>query len=260
MRNKAFKLTIEKPCSQNWDTMESNMGERYCAQCSKNVIDLTNLSDIEILAVIKRTKGELCGRVTRKQLEQVFIQPGMSYNMSRIRKILAGILALSSTGSLVYSKNIEVPKELVLSKETTGSKTEPYIVPPDTLKNIFQGIVTGQDTHEPLAGATIIISGTNMGVSADMDGKFSFKIPSNQLKDSIHIEVSYIGYETKRLSVSKHDLISENAIVLSSIKDEEEVVVVGGAITLSPGPVLGGITYTTSRCEKKPRWRKRKQK
>ena len=53
-------------------------------------------------------------------------------------------------------------------------------------------------TGEPIIGANVSIPGTSTGTTTDMDGKFTLEVPDNAT-----IEISYIGYITQSISVSK---------------------------------------------------------
>ena len=95
----------------------------------------------------------------------------------------------------------------------------------------ISGTVVEEGTNEPLIGASIVIPGTTIGVAADFDGKFSLEAPS----DITEIEVSYTGYDTKRLNN-----LSENMrIALSAGAALDEVVVTGYGSRL-PKIRLGG--------------------
>ncbi len=66
----------------------------------------------------------------------------------------------------------------------------------------IEGMVVDNETGEPLPGANIIISGTNIGVSTDLQGKFALSIPKHYPLHQLEIEVSYIGYQNLKYSVS----------------------------------------------------------
>ncbi|MDE6528531.1 MAG: SusC/RagA family TonB-linked outer membrane protein, partial [Muribaculaceae bacterium] len=73
----------------------------------------------------------------------------------------------------------------------------------------------------PLSGATILEKGTSNGTSADADGNFTMTVKS----DKSVIEISYVGYNTKSVTVGstrRFDIVLEdNAKVL------DDVVVIG---------------------------------
>lgn len=90
---------------------------------------------------------------------------------------------------------------------------------------IVTGRVIEEQTKEPLPGATILIQGTNLGVSTDLNGYFSI---SNVKPGSIVLQVSFIGYSTKEVPVEVTKNINVPNISLQlNIMNLSEVVVVG---------------------------------
>ena len=74
-----------------------------------------------------------------------------------------------------------------------------------------------------LPGATILIKETSLGVVTDINGKFSLEIPQ---QDSIILVVSFVGYETKYITLDKDQ--KELSIKLKEdVTEMEEVVVTG---------------------------------
>lgn len=71
-----------------------------------------------------------------------------------------------------------------------------------TISNGFgqtvNGIVDDAQESEALPGVNIIVKGTNIGTSTDMNGRYSLNVPS--LSDTLI--VTYIGYEMKEVPIS----------------------------------------------------------
>lgn len=82
------------------------------------------------------------------------------------------------------------------------------------------GSVKDAATNSPLIGASIIIQGTNNGVTTSADGKFSILLT----KDAKNIIVSYVGFDSKTLSVNG---LSQLDVLLTSSNELEETVVIG---------------------------------
>jgi len=75
----------------------------------------------------------------------------------------------------------------------------------------------------PLPGATVIVKGTNNGVSSDFDGKYSIRAKTGDV-----LEFSYVGMKTKTSTVGASNVIN---ITLESDTALDEVVVVGYGLT-----------------------------
>ena len=84
------------------------------------------------------------------------------------------------------------------------------------------GVVT--DGSGPLAGASVLVKGTQNGTSADFDGKFTI----NAKKGSILV-VSFIGYETQSITVTGNTV---NVSLKASGETLQDVVIIGSR---SPG-------------------------
>ena len=84
---------------------------------------------------------------------------------------------------------------------------------------VITGIVLDQ-LGEPIIGANIMQKGTQNGTTTDLDGKFSLSVPPNSI-----LTVTYIGYESREVSVGNLTLLTIN--LQEDIKALEEVVIVG---------------------------------
>ena len=83
---------------------------------------------------------------------------------------------------------------------------------------ILKGKVT--DTHgEPLLGATVLVKETNIGTTTDKEGGFSIKAQKGNT-----LEVSYIGYQTKKVKISQ---MAITIILKEDVQEIEGVVVTG---------------------------------
>ena len=84
----------------------------------------------------------------------------------------------------------------------------------------ISGEIKGID-GTPLPGANVLISGTQLGSTADFDGKFALRnVPSNAVLD-----FSYIGFQTQSIQVNGRATI--NAVLIMDNNNLEEVVIIG---------------------------------
>jgi TonB-linked SusC/RagA family outer membrane protein len=94
------------------------------------------------------------------------------------------------------------------------------------------GKVTGEN-GEPLSGVTVVLKGTTVGTTTDNNGNFTLTVPEKGT-----IEVSYIGYETKDISVNSQSIV--NISMVASKKALDEAVVIGYG-TASKRDLTGNI-------------------
>jgi TonB family protein len=65
-----IQTKIDRPCSESWDSMKIGINQRFCENCSKNVIDFTNMRKIEILEyLLLNYDKKVCGRVYNWQID-----------------------------------------------------------------------------------------------------------------------------------------------------------------------------------------------
>ena len=89
-----------------------------------------------------------------------------------------------------------------------------------TMKDI-KGKVT-DDKGEPLIGVNIAVDGSSTGTITDLDGNFSIKAPDNS-----QFKVSYIGYATQVIPVSKKDFYQVVMKQDTEVLDEVVVTALG---------------------------------
>lgn len=80
------------------------------------------------------------------------------------------------------------------------------------------GTIFDSDSGEPLFGASVVVTGTAVGGTADFDGKFKFN-PGQ--KPPFQVTVSYIGYQNQEIEVTSFEPLTINlstdAVMLNSV-------------------------------------------
>ena len=84
----------------------------------------------------------------------------------------------------------------------------------------ISGKVTG-DTGENLPGVTILVKGTNIGTSSDVEGSYTLQVPAG----SNTLVVSFVGFRTREVPINNQTTININ--LATDAKALQEVVVVG---------------------------------
>lgn len=87
-------------------------------------------------------------------------------------------------------------------------------------QDVISGTITDATTDDPLIGATVKIQGTSIGTVADLDGNYTINANSDDI-----LEISFIGYITKTISVNSQTTI--DVILQEDSKLLNEVVVIG---------------------------------
>ena len=97
-----YKITIPKPCGENWNKMTPNENGRFCLSCSKTVVDFTSMLPDEIQHFFIQNQNErICGRFKNSQLETITIQipRQVLYTQTKYHKmfLLALFIAMGTT-------------------------------------------------------------------------------------------------------------------------------------------------------------------
>jgi hypothetical protein len=54
------RVTISSPCHESWEKMIPNADGRYCKVCEKTVVDMTRMSQPEMVSLFEERQGNLC--------------------------------------------------------------------------------------------------------------------------------------------------------------------------------------------------------
>lgn len=105
-----YKITIPKPCHENWEEMIPNEKGRFCMSCSKTVVDFTSMLPEEIEQFfIQNQNNKICGRFRKSQLDTITIQipSRVLYSQNNYSKmfLLALFVAMGTTLFSCADKN-----------------------------------------------------------------------------------------------------------------------------------------------------------
>ena len=208
-----YKISINKPCQENWNAMSPTQQGAFCAVCKKDVVDFTKLPVSQFKNKLKNTT---CGRFTTQQLEQVY-DSSESSRFSRVAAAI-GITALLASANTVQAQDT-VPKMEQRDSETTTTKStglEKSSQIADTLS--VKGKVVDV-AGEALFGATVQLKETNIGTTTDFNGYYTLKIPQDFVFEDNVILFSSVGYETSEIRFKRPKgqvLVIDNTAVLRS--------------------------------------------
>lgn len=104
-----------------------------------------------------------------------------------------------------------------------GSNPNPYL-------NKARGLVRDAQTGEAIPFATVVVKGTGVGTTTDLNGNFELSLPPN----SPPLIISYIGYTTLEMYATANNTYN----MQPNVTDLEDVVITGGR----PASYSWGIT------------------
>lgn len=116
-----MKVTIPKPCHENWAAMTPEEKGRFCQVCSKSVRDFTNASDQEIIDDLSQNSN-ICANFRVDQLDR-----NLSYSFlnSLFAKFAVGFVLTS--GGLVAAQT-QPQQNHPMKTNTTTKKTGEIVV------------------------------------------------------------------------------------------------------------------------------------
>ena len=104
------------------------------------------------------------------------------------------------------------------------------------------GIITDEQ-GEPLYGASILVTGTTIGTTTDMDGRYDITVPPGKQ----YLEISYLGYTSQSMPVNS----ARMNIALQEMVEISEVVVVSSSVRTGASNKKPSIGLFKNRDKKK---------
>ncbi len=233
MKKPSYLLKIENPCGEDWAQMKPDAQGRFCSHCSKTVVNFAELTDNQILKIIEREEGRVCGRFHNDQLNRPMAETKQQNAGGAVQKILAAMLAVSAA-NYVAAQTPETKTEVVDSvgrvnenkMDFTITMGKPLVKEPLASKNVIEGQVIEYQSKDPIPFATITIKGTKRYTVADKDGRFMLRIPDRLLATHNTLIISSKDYEILEASFyqKKYELFE---------KTEERHAILGGLTIIS---------------------------
>ena len=99
---KFYKISIPKPCHEDWNRMTVSEKGRFCSSCAKTVIDFTKMSSIQIHDFLDKNQDQkICGHFKKTQLDTIHlsipIQIIKTKHSFRTSFLLALLIAMGTT-------------------------------------------------------------------------------------------------------------------------------------------------------------------
>ncbi len=70
-----YKISIPNPCGEKWEEMTPQGNGAFCGQCSKIVVDFTQMSDDEVKNyLLAHAQAKVCGKFRTDQVDNVRVE------------------------------------------------------------------------------------------------------------------------------------------------------------------------------------------
>lgn len=248
-----YILSIPEPCGQNWNDMTPNKNGRHCLECNKIVVDFTHMNNEEIVRYLLKNEGA-CGRIKAKSLEIPIqlIAPfrNIQYKWPAIAAMLiTGMFLVSpiyaqNTPQKIYDRSMAIPKypqekthitaDIILSDSSATQSEEKKDSIIHYSKRIIKGKIIEKGTEEPIPFCNVLIEINDIlmtGQVADIDGKFSIKLPETNENDKIELITQSVGLIKNTTVLAIDPQLFEKELVIE-VK-AEDVILMGFIIQKS---------------------------
>lgn len=145
-----YKISVPKPCHEDWNKMTPNDKGRFCDNCSKTVIDFSKMTDTEIKDYLIAQKGKsVCGHFHATQLQRITITipSQVLFSQTQFRKIflLALLFTMGTTllscsdqaGNKQKIENVVIEEDEVITSEDIDTLEHIFPLSPPSQKGEF---------------------------------------------------------------------------------------------------------------------------
>ncbi|UTW65414.1 carboxypeptidase-like regulatory domain-containing protein [bacterium SCSIO 12643] len=202
-----LKLTIPKPCHEDWSQMTPVEQGRACEICQKNVLDFTRKSDAEIHNTFKSKPQNVCARFKPEQLDRWVEVKRIPQNSIWKSIAAAGVFAFLGHQE-VKGNSPQIPIS-TYQEPTRSVRNQTEIPNTDSIPQegiVISGTITDSTTHESLPFANVYIADGKWGTQTGFEGEFSFTVPDSLLGQKLILKVSFLGYPQENMEI----MIQEN--------------------------------------------------
>ncbi len=229
MKRSNYLLKIDNPCPEDWAAMSPTDSGRYCANCAKNVIDFTGLSDDQVLAVIKKSSGSLCGRLEEGQMNRYLMRKAEPSNKAWFFRLMAGIFLLSASESKAQEIIVREPMAMVKPPTQQEKFEKMSKASPDyKLKIWVKGQVVSAETKHPVSEAIVSMGRLGRGAMTDGDGYFKYLLPDSLADKPTSLRIVHPQAGHISLTITA----SEFPEVIELVPFDPAKAMVGGRLTV----------------------------
>jgi hypothetical protein len=222
MKNRSIKLKIDKPCHEDWNSMLPVEQGRFCNSCEKQVVDLTKMTDLEIIKYMDLNKGKsICGNARPTQLDRSIQYNAAFQNKANPNFNLRLVLMGASLSALLGMESCSTPRDgqkvgkiavVEQPKELRGDVAMEY---DHTNENLSTGTIY-KDDNTALANAKIsLFDANNVEVgktTSRNDG--SYRLAIDWKKEPVYMKVEQDGFLSQMMYLSYIESLQEMKITM----------------------------------------------
>lgn len=223
------------PCQEKWDNMHDNDLGKHCPVCKTDIFDFSDLTDDELVEILKYAPAKICGKFRASQLDRaILIKEGSPVSRNpRFKTMLAATMMLAVTTPFLNAQDTIPLKPVFTNVQAQTSDTLPQVEADTTIIKL-RGKVFDPTYNEPLVGVAISTKGYNsIGAVSNLEGEFELKIPLRifKNKESVMIQFNYVGYIRKEIEYILAEL-EEMDKLFSKVEMKEDDILIGEIIII----------------------------
>lgn len=215
-----LNLTISTPCHESWENFAMTSSGGFCSSCRKTVVDLTRMSDKEVLKYLQQKTSHVCARTRRDQLK-TYAMPSLTTSMLfKAAAVGLFLLMISKPAVSQMTPDLSLTSDIQKVSAISSDLNAPVA------SVIIKGVVKAED-GEVVPGVSIVRKGTTEGTITNVDGKFEFP---KALNEGDVLVFSFVGYKTIEYAVRGDEaepiviMLSTDSIIMGELIVEEIAV------------------------------------
>jgi CarboxypepD_reg-like domain len=164
-------LPKPQPCNQFWLAMQPTANGRLCGMCDKEIYDFSGMAWPAIARTQAAHGNALCGMYSPDQLKHwgQTPTPGACATLAAATTLALALSAIPAAAQTPASRTLSGTVMFVSNKGKSG----------------------------PLPFATVLVAGTQVGVSTDAQGRYELTLPDEKsLPEAARIQISSVGLTT----------------------------------------------------------------
>lgn len=239
------RLTVTKPCSEDWEAMSGNDQVRFCRHCDLSVQNLSAMTRVEALSLVRKSKGRLCVRFYRRP--DGVIQTATE-NLHSIKRRASRLAAAAFTATLSLCASVAAQTPSAAEPSTASAvqiaSRQDKAIPDkqDGFNSTLDGAVV-DPTGAVIPGAKVTLvdekTAQELTTTADDQGAFQFQaLPSSLYQLRIEAE-SFVNKQVEKIDLSA----GAAQHVEITLEPGGEMVTVGGAMIVEPSNVLVSAAF-----------------
>lgn len=159
-----MKITISKPCHEDWDAMTPHEKGRFCSVCTKPVQDFRESSDDEIRKAFSGAPDGICGKFEKSQLNRK-----LKYSSFSLAKFAAAGLFMTVGG--------------LVSVQAQQVKASDTLVVKDMAELVLTGPAFKTKSESSVTGSVTVVSKDQIGGNGNKATSVQYPITYPEYRD-----------------------------------------------------------------------------